>query len=122
LGEAQLFYVIYWIIHLCLAVSAPILNEYVRLCVPGTTNEIIRNKLYCMKLAGWVATISYAAGDYIWALHDDDPFEYELKSGVIDRSSSMRRKLLVQAALRKAERLPSFVEGEALKPRTARAP
>jgi hypothetical protein len=52
LGEAQLFYVIYWIIHLCLAVSAPTLNEYVRLCVPGTSNEVIRNKLYCMKLAG----------------------------------------------------------------------
>ena len=48
LGEAQLFYVIYWLVHLCLAVSIPLLNHYVRLIVPGTPNEIIRNKLYCM--------------------------------------------------------------------------
>lgn len=122
LGESQLFYVIYWIIHLCLAVSRPMLNEYVRLCVPGTSDETVRNKLYCMKLAGWVETLSYNTDDYVWALHDEDPFEYELKAGVADRTSSMRRKLLVQTALRKAERLPAYIEAEALKPRAARAP
>ncbi len=122
LGEAQLFYVIYWLIHLCLAVSIPLLNHYVRLVVPGTSDEVIRNKLYCMKLAGWVETISYAAGDYVWALNDEDPFEYEFKGSVIDRTSSMRRKVVVQAALRKAETLPAWVEDQALLPRAARAP
>jgi hypothetical protein len=98
------------------------LNEYVRLCVPGTPDETVQNKLYCMKLAGWVETLSYGGEDYVWALHDEDPFEYELKVGVADRTSSMRRKLLVQTALRKAERLPAYIEAEALKPRAARAP
>jgi hypothetical protein len=122
LGEAQLFYIVYWIVYLCLAVSIPTLNDYVRLIVPNASNEVIRNKLYCMKLAGWIDVISYAAGDYVWACNDEDPFEYELKIGVIDRTSSMRRKLAVQVALRKAEHLPKWVEEQALKPRAARAP
>ena len=75
-----------------------------------------------MKLAGWVAIHSYSTGDYVWALHDADPFEYEFKAGVTDRTSSIRRKVVVQAALRKAERLPRYIEGEASKPRVAHAP
>jgi hypothetical protein len=122
LGEAQLFYIIYWVVHLCLAVSTTTLNDYVRLCAPGTSDQIIRNKLYCMKLAGWIAVHSYNTEDYVWALHDEDPFEYEFKQGVIDRADSRRRKMLVQAALRKAEHLPAYIVREASKPRGARAP
>lgn len=122
LGEAQLFYIIYWIIHLSLAVSSTVLNSYVRQIVPSATDEAIWRKLYCMKLAGWVAQLAYSSEEYFWALNDSDPLEYVLRPGVVDRSSSFRRKLIVTAAMRKAERLPPYVVKEASKPRVARAP
>jgi hypothetical protein len=75
-----------------------------------------------MKLAGWVAQLAYSSDDYFWALNDNDPFEYEFKPGVVDRTSSFRRRLIVTAALRKAERLPPHVVKEASRPRAARAP
>lgn len=118
LGEAEIFYVIYWIIHLCLAVSTTQLRDYVRLILPSATDETIKNKLYCMQLAGWIERRSYSNKDYLWALHDTDPFEYEFKPGVSERVS-VRRKLAVTAALRKAEPLPSHIRTEATAARLA---
>ncbi len=122
LGEAKLFYVIYWIIHLCLAVSETALNEYVRQIIPEATDDEIWRKLYCMKLAGWIAQLAYHTNEYFWALHNEDPFEYEFKAGVTDRTSSLRRRIVVTAALRKAEKLPQHVVKEASKPRAVGAP
>ncbi|WP_271596187.1 retron St85 family effector protein [Bradyrhizobium sp. CCBAU 25360] len=118
LGEAEIFYVIYWIVHLCLAVSTTQLRDYVRLILPSATDETIKNKLYCMQLAGWIERRSYSNKDYLWALHDADPFEYEFKPGVSERVS-VRRKLTVTAALRKAVPLPSHIRTEATAARLA---
>jgi hypothetical protein len=119
LGEAELFYVIYWIVHLCLAVTPSTLYQYVRSIFIEATDEEIRNKLYCMQLAGWIARYTYSNRDYIYALHDDDPFEYTFKPGVADRIS-IRRKLAVTTALQQAETLPSHIRSRAAAARVAK--
>jgi hypothetical protein len=118
LGEAEAFYIIYWIIHLCLAVSTTQLRSYVQLIIPSATDEMIKNKLYCMELAGWVERRSYSNKDYLWALHDSDPFAYEFKPSVTERIS-IRRNLIVKTALRKAEPLPPHIRTEATGARLA---
>jgi hypothetical protein len=118
LGEAEIFYVIYWIIHLCLAVSTTQLRGYVQLILPDTSEELIKNKLYCMQLAGWIERRSYSNKDYLWALHDSDPFDYDFKPGVTERVS-IRRNLIVKSALRDAEPLPLHIRREASSARLA---
>jgi hypothetical protein len=118
LGEAQIFYVIYWIIHLCLAVTVTALYEYVRLIFNDATDEEIRKKLYCMQLAGWIERRSYSNKDYLWVLYDREPFNYEFKPGVVERVS-IRRNLLVTTALKKAEEIPSHIRTEASRARLA---
>lgn len=118
LGEAEIFYIIYWIIHLCLAVTITTLYEYVRLIFPSIADETIRNKLYCMQLAGWIERRSYSNKDYLWALYDPDPFNYEFKPGVTERVT-VRRNLIVKTALRKAENLPPHIRAEATSARLA---
>jgi hypothetical protein len=79
---------------------------------------MIKNKLYCMQLAGWIERRSYSNKDYLWALHDSDPFAYEFKPGVAERVS-IRRNLIVKTALRKAEPLPPHIRTEATGARLA---
>ena len=118
LGESEIFYIIYWIIHLCLAVSTTQLRGYVQLIFPHVTDDAIKNKLYCMQLAGWIERRSYSNKDYLWALHDADPLNYEFKPGVTERVS-IRRNLIVKTALRKAEPLPPHIRTEATGARLA---
>ncbi len=118
LGEARVFYTIYWIIHLCLAVSITQLRSYVQLIAPDVTDEAIKNKLYCMQLAGWIERRAYSNKDYFWTLHDTDPFDYDFKPEVVERVSD-RRNLAVRNALRKAETVPAHIRSEASSARVA---
>lgn len=118
LGEAQIFYVIYWIIHLCLAVTVTALYSYVKLIFNDVTDDEIRRKLYCMQLAGWIERRPYSNKDYLWTLYDPDPFNYEFKLGVTERVT-VRRNLIVQTALKRAEEIPSHVRAEASRARLA---
>jgi hypothetical protein len=52
LDASTLFYVVYWIVFLRLAVTLSTLTEYVQSLVPEASSSDIRNKLYCMELAG----------------------------------------------------------------------
>lgn len=118
LGEAALFYKIYWIIHLSLAVSLTTLYDYVRLIAPNTSDETVRNKLFCMQLAGWIERYRYSNKDFVWARHDSEPLDYEFHSHVTERSS-LRRNLKVKTALRRAESLPPYVRSAAAAARLA---
>lgn len=108
--------------YLCLAVTLDDLGGYVRLISPDMTDAIIGNKLYSMKLAGWIEIFAYDDEKFVWALHDQDPFDYVLKPGVVDRSDTMRRRMLVQTALRKKGALPPYVSQEANKRRLGLKP
>jgi hypothetical protein len=108
ISKFRLFYFVYWVIYLCLAVEVKHLCSYVRLIVPDATDEEISNKVYCMKIAGWLERIAYSGKDYVYAKHDVDPLDYSFKPNVSNRDS-VRRKIAVTTALRKAEAVPKHV-------------
>lgn len=112
ISKFSLFYFVYWVIHLCLAVEVKHLCSYVKLIIPDATDEEISNKIYCMKIAGWLERIAYSGKDYVYTKHDVDPFDYSFKPTVSDRDS-VRRKIAVTMALRQAEALPKHVRSVA---------
>ena len=106
--ETRLFYIVYWIIFLCLAVKPATLSDYVHSILPDTSNIDIRNKIYCMELAGWIKRVSYSGQDYFYVLYDTDPFRYSFRQEVNNRDP-IRRKLSVTLALRKKESIPRYI-------------
>ena len=121
LGESRLFYVIYWVLFVCLAISFTALMRYVNLIDPAATQADIRNKLFCMRLAKWVGKESYSSQDYYYSALDVDPFEYSFKPGVADKDRT-RRKLEVFKAHLAAERIPLHVRKVATRARGIRGP
>jgi hypothetical protein len=117
--ERQPFYVIYWIIYLSLAISVSDLYACAILLMPKIGIPEIRNKLYCMELAGWISRTSYSGKDYFFVLHEHDPFDYAFRSTVSDRDST-RRKFIVAEALSKESTVPSHVRKSAREARRKR--
>ena len=98
----------YWIIYLSIAITPKILYDSVKLIFPESSDKDIRNKVYCLELAKWIQRYSYSDKDYFFTLFDSEPFFYSYKYGV-DETSTVRRKLAVQAGLKKVESIPRFV-------------
>lgn len=63
---SKLFYIIYWVVFLSLAVEETRLRRYVVSLVPAASDDDIDNKLYCMELAGWIERLSYSGKDYFF--------------------------------------------------------
>lgn len=99
-----------------MGVAEKTLTEYVVSLVPDATSDDIKNKIYCMELAGWIERIPYSGRDYFFTLYGKDPFKYSFRPGVDDRDT-IRRKLNVTAALRKKEKLPRHVKNRAIEAR-----
>lgn len=118
LNESSVFYLIYWIINLCVAVSPVVLHRYLTYIIPQISEEEMRNKIYCMQLARWVGMEAYSNKDYFYSLYDDDPFDYKFRPGTKERVA-IRRKLPVTTALRKAEKVPKHVIDLAIQSRSA---
>lgn len=103
LAGAAVFFDILWMLHLTRAASPTVLYDLVRRLHPDCSNEDIKNKLYAMKVAGWVDTVPHGGQDYYFGLSDNDPFEYTFKHGVAE-VDVLRRRSDVRAALRKIEK------------------
>ncbi|RTL91190.1 hypothetical protein EJV44_20285 [Ancylobacter aquaticus] len=107
LKEERKFYIVYWIIHLCHAITVTKLLDYANLIVEISVEDL-KKALYCLILAKWIRKYSYDRLDYYLVLHDEDIFEYKFKPNVINRNSVLR-KLEVYNAHVKKERLPKHV-------------
>ncbi|QRM27899.1 retron St85 family effector protein [Microvirga sp. VF16] len=108
LGDAKQFYVTYWVIYLAMAVSQTVLHGYMALLYPTLTASDLRNRLYCMELAGWISKESYSGKDYYYTLSSADPFDYAYKDSVREKDS-IRRKHKITAAMQKIEAAPNHV-------------
>lgn len=102
------FYIIYWILFLGMALSLKSILKIAEEIVPNIKQTEIKNKIYCMMIAGWVGSKTYSNKTYFYAQYDKDPFDYAFKSGVTD-TDSPRRKLEVSQALIAAEDAPELV-------------
>lgn len=103
LGDAAIFFDILWFLHLFQAVSFSVLCDLVQRLHAGCSNEDIKNKLFSMKVAGWISTVPHGQKDYYFGLFDEDPFEYAFKDGVIN-VDPFRRRADARKALRLIEK------------------
>lgn len=116
LGSAQDFYLIYWVIYISFVISPSILYDYIKIINTNLTDQEIRNKVYCMELAGWIQRAHYSGKDYFFVRHEGDPFDYSFKEGV-SANDSVRRKMDLRTSLGKAETIPEYVKKLALESR-----
>jgi len=106
--ELRSFFVIYWVIFVAFAISPTLLQECLHAILQNVTNQEIRNRLFCMQLAGWIERRSYGGRDYYFTLHDMDVFEYAFRPETADKDSG-RRKIAVAAGFRKIETVPGQI-------------
>lgn len=92
--KISIFYIVYWAIYLSVAISRLNLVSCVASLVPGVSDNEVREKVYCMQIAGWIDSYRYSNKEYFFALKDKDPFSYGFKAGVANRDSA-RRKAIV---------------------------
>jgi len=104
----DLFFVILWIIYLSMAVSWGTLVTLVQLLMPEVEQKEIRNKLFCLTLAGWIKTEEYNTKKYYFVRYDSDPFAYAFTKNAPDHDSA-RRKLVVTKALTDLEAAPKHI-------------
>lgn len=113
----RLFFVIYWAIYLFIAASPTVLYESVIDLLPGTTREDIRNKIYCMMLAGWVKKFPYSGKDYYYVTSGEDPFKYSyLRTATV--RDTLRRKADIAVSLKRIETIPRPVLAQAVEARS----
>ncbi len=106
-ASIQSFILILWVLHLSQALSFTELTEVVNQLIPMDQHDV-KNKLYCMKLVGWVNEYPYDNKVHWYAVSRDDPFSrYRfLTGGAFDTA---RRKLEVVNELGKEFKLDPHV-------------
>jgi hypothetical protein len=119
LFESRPFYVIYWIIYICRAVSPANLLKYVTFIEPDITQPELHRKLYCMIIAKWIGKESYSDKDYYCTKTDNDVFKYAFQRGTKDNKGVLRI-LAVYQAHESIEKIPPHVKKVAVDARKAK--
>ena len=108
-GGLGAFVEILWILHICSAMPVSELHSFRQsLFAENIEQREIKNKLYCMKLAGWVSSYSYENKEYWYTKSIEDPFRYRFRQGV-NANDSTRRKVEAMAAAKSALKVPKHV-------------
>jgi hypothetical protein len=103
----QPFANVLWVLYLAQAIPITELISYMTE-LSGMEQWELRNKLYCMQLAGWVGTYSYENKVYWFSTADSDPFSrYAFKPGV--ERDTARRKAAVVASIKDNLKVPKHV-------------
>ncbi len=101
------FILILWILYLAQAIPITDLIDYIS-DLAGISQRELRNKLYCMQLAGWVDKYAYENKVYWYATSNLDPISrYSFIDGVV--RDTARRKAEVVTAINAELRVPRHV-------------
>jgi len=111
--DFAVFAVTYWCIFLSIAIPITRIVEMVHAAGYKHKESEIRNKIYCMEIAGWVSRFHYSNVEYFCTTQDNDPFRYKFNHSVTERDSA-RRTFSVADSLRKRLKLNSHVRRRAL--------
>jgi hypothetical protein len=110
-GEGKIFYVLYWIIYLAFVIGVAEFDQLAAALLGPIAPGELRNRLYCMELAGWIARVPYSGKDYLCTCHDADPFQYAFNVAVGDKDSSRRTFQVAQSL--KDDSIPRHVKDQA---------
>ena len=108
LEDAAEFFIVLWIIHVSFAITHAQIYAVIRDIGLDLQERDIKNIIYCLRMVNWVGTYSYSSRDYLYTLHDLDPFDYAFSEGVADTDSA-RRTAAIPNAIHKGAALPSHV-------------
>ena len=90
-AKKRFLFCLYWITHLCGGALRSTIYEIFRSIFPSAKDSDIRNGLFCLQLLGWIGRVHYGPREYIFALHDDDPFVYRFKASVTNTNATARK-------------------------------
>ena len=110
--ELQIFYIIYWVTNMLVAVSSSVLKGCVSFLLSDAQPDDISNKIYSLMIAGWLRKYSYSRKDYYYATVDADPFNYSYRAGIRERDS-LRRKSDIREGMKAVDQVPPYVLGKA---------
>jgi len=84
------FIIILWVLHLSQAIAIVDLHEFVSTLAIISIKDL-KDKLFCMKLVGWVDVHPYGGKDYWYSISDNYPFSrYSFNAGVVRRPSERK--------------------------------
>ena len=90
-AKKRFLFCLYWIIHLCGGALKSTIYEIFKTIFPSAKDSDIRNGLFCLELLGWIGRVHYGPREYVFALHDDDPFLYRFKKSVANTNATARK-------------------------------
>jgi len=106
--SSESFWIILWILHLSHSIAISDLTEYANKFTDIAQKDV-RNRLFCMQLAGWVDCYTYINKTYWYSLGSADPFpQYRFIADVAVRDP-LRRKAEVAQSLQTALKVPKHV-------------
>lgn len=105
----QPFIIILWVLHLARAVSITEVEAYINNIGISISRRDLKNKLYCLKLAGWISDYTYGNKTYWYPKLDIDPISrYAYQAGTPSRDTT-RRKLTVTTDIKRDLKVPAHV-------------
>jgi hypothetical protein len=103
------FAIILWVLHLSRAISITEIEEYINDIGHQISRKQLKNKLYCLKLAGWAGSYTYSNKTYWHPRVDIDPISrYSYRPGTSGRDTT-RRKLAATTEIRHDLSVPNHV-------------
>ncbi|MGO6673543.1 retron St85 family effector protein [Rhizobium leguminosarum] len=108
-GKFQSFCLILWILHISRAISLMEIENYTTSLGINISRRDIKNKLYCMKIAGWVDTYTYINKTYWYAKTDIDPISRYSYINTAKERDPVRHKLAATTAIQKDLQIPTHV-------------
>ncbi|UVC08734.1 hypothetical protein IHQ71_27015 [Rhizobium sp. TH2] len=97
----KIFAVLFWVIHLSKAISISEIETYLNDMGEPIDRKNLKNKLYCLKVVGWIDKYSYGNKEYWHPLVDADPISRYVYVKAAKERNTARRKLEVLADIRK---------------------
>lgn len=84
IGAAGIYYIVYWIVLLGVAMPQGRVIEAVRDCLPAATDDQIINALYVLQMVGWIKLDVYGPYRYYYSLFKSDSLMYAFNGGATD--------------------------------------
>jgi hypothetical protein len=121
LKETSIFYDIIWILNIFQAIPSEPLYEAVKIIHPNETDQTIRNKIFCLRIAGWIDKFPYSNKIYYYNKQNEDPFQYAFlpNSRVRDVAAA---KLTIASGFKRDARIPNAVQSRLLELRPGGRP
>lgn len=79
--DERIFCIAYWLIFVAIGITFRVLCDAIRLFMDDITEKDVKNKLYSLRVAGWILVKYYGGKEYYYTKLHEDPFDYSFRAG-----------------------------------------